>query len=1298
MSLFQGRFARVLALVALTSFGTCFSCDGATRGEDIVPANDSTSFFRVLLPEKPNTVSFEPVDARFCRVRLFSSVAGAPAIDELEVYSHDDSTTNLARLPKTTVNATSCISGYAIHSVENLTDGQYGNDHAWVSADPASYEAPQEITLNWEEPVRFDTVVFSRDRNGGYKDRMPMELEVCVSNDGLTWTSVAAVHGVPNPIADGSLATYGSSWFTTAPQGAPCDWRALQESQDFADLEGYDALLRDSFLAEENAILKVAGFADCEPWLLQRHYPEYVEPLHSPETILPAPIVSNVPDWNDYEKLETFWRQASRGGVWAFAPGSFTSGPTLEQYVDVALTSDFILVRISGNRFLSEHRAMIATEATPTRGMLLEKDGDVYWKQIDPMSGRAVNSLTVLQGHYDSDSGILQAAIPLDFLPECMKRGFYVALGFGGRYVFPGGRPVHFRPAKFALALEDYSPLNNTFTLRANVTDPSCEVTLASDELTIALSENQSRIVTKEIDAIWGYAGPQATIELCDHADKTFYRIVGFHYDPCYRPFCQLRDMLERAELPATAQRDRHDFEKFVSLPGAYNPRYSDPQTIENAPNDGGLSALTDYFETLANLLSQSSYVSSQDPFYEFKARACKVWENYLGAIRQNGALDQTTLRQVFWRLRLLKRDLTLSEPDLEPLESILANKRHPFHPSHNYSDLFDSAWRPGGAVVKIEIPRVDGKLRPDQAVVTELVEAEDGVIRNPSLSFDAQRLYYAWRQNQDEYYRVYEMDLATGAKRRISPDGPFHDFWPTELPNGDLAFISTRVKKKFICWRPQAFVLYRMDRNGENLQELSHANLSEFAPSIDDAGRILWTRSEYVDKGADYGHTLWTIHTDGASPELVFGNTINLPQGYANGRMVPDATEICCTLISHFGDLNGPIALVDLSRGPHEPDAIRSITPEVPWPGFWGRSEVFREPYPISRDFILTAYAPLERFGLYLIDRYGNRELLTIDPEIDTICPQPFCARETPRETQSVFDRELVAEKLGRFSVVNVYRGLEGQVEKGAAKYLRVCQEMPTPLKLMEDGTYQADHEPFMEYYASPVDVLQGAYGWTSYVAKGVLGVVEIEEDGSVDFIAPAEKVLFFELLDENYNEIQRMRSVVQLQPGEQRSCVGCHESRLSTPEGGLTNASTHESQRLQEPPWGAGAFWYERVVQPVLDKRCVSCHNAEVAAQAPRIFDLSGERDENKIPASYRSLVVSGAVHYFDYTWGGGKTTKAEPYSFGVSKSKLWDILKQEQHNGVQLAPEEEQALKCWIDLNVPLWGDYQRRSERE
>ena len=154
----------------------------------------------------------------------------------------------------------------------------------------------------------------------------------------------------------------------------------------------------------------------------------------------------------------------------------------------------------------------------------------------------------------------------------------------------------------------------------------------------------------------------------------------------------------------------------------------------------------------------------------------------------------------------------------------------------------------------------------------------------------------------------------------------------------------------------------------------------------------------------------------------------------------------------------------------------------------------------------------------------------------------------------------------------------------RGAVKYIRVCQELRADLLRLPTGEYQKDHEPFQDWYATPVHKVAGPNGWTSYVAKGVFGTAPVEADGSASFYAPAGKVLYLQVLDQDYNELQRMRSVVQLQPGERRGCIGCHENRTSAPMAPrATLAMQREPSRLQPPPWGAGPFAYEKVVQPV-------------------------------------------------------------------------------------------------------------------
>lgn len=657
---------------------------------------------------------------------------------------------------------------------------------------------------------------------------------------------------------------------------------------------------------------------------------------------------------------------------------------------------------------------------------------------------------------------------------------------------------------------------------------------------------------------------------------------------------------------------------------------------------------------------------------------------------------DSRLADNLYHDARLAKRRLMFRDPELDPIQQILFVKRYPYLSSHNYSDILDSQFKPGGGVFVLQIPRVDGRLDPTSAKLEMLFDARNGIARDPIADFDAQWIFFAYRPNESTvpgwlpYWHIMVMNRDGSGLRQLT-DGPYHDYYPCPLPDGGLAFISTRAEARFLCWRPQAFVLFRMDSDGNHIRPLSYANLSEWTPSLMRDGRILWTRSEYLDKGADFGHTLWAIRPDGTHPELVFGN--NTPNCYINGHEVPDSPEIVCTLFSHGGDHNGPIGLIQRTLSPFDSQAVTNITPDVT-PHYnmnWPRFECFRDPVPISRDYFLVSHAPTDRFGIYVIDRYGNRELLYFDLEIDSMSPSPLAPRPKPPVLASSPDEELAARGKARLTLVNVYQGLSPWVKPGQVAYLRICEEVRSKLERLPDGQCRWDHEPFQDFYASPTHKVTGPYGWPTYVAKGTHGLVPISPDGSATFEAPAGKVLYFQVLDADFNELQRMRSVLQLQPGEERSCIGCHEDRKASPPIQNHLAGTLETLTPQAPPWGAGPFSYERVVQPIWNKRCVSCHNAADSQG----FDLSDHYDADKIPASYRTLITGGWVHYFDYTWSL-RHHKAEPISFGTLKSRLWQVLNA-GHYGVHLTPDETQAIKCWIDLNCPLWPDYQFRPER-
>lgn len=682
---------------------------------------------------------------------------------------------------------------------------------------------------------------------------------------------------------------------------------------------------------------------------------------------------------------------------------------------------------------------------------------------------------------------------------------------------------------------------------------------------------------------------------------------------------------------------------------------------------------------------------------------------------------------------RLAKRRLFLRDPRLAPIEQVLFAKRHPYHSSHNYSEHLDSLFASGGGICVLHVPRdAEGRLAPGRAEVETLFDGSAGIARDPVADFEARTIYFAFRPDEPEvsgwqpYWHLMAVQ-ADGTGLRQLTEGPFHDFDPVPLPDGGLGFMSTRCASRFLCWEPQAYVLHRMDPEGSGLRRLSFANLSEWDPCVMRDGRILWTRSEYQDKGADFGHTLWAIHSEGDHPELVFGN--DTPYCYGHAREVPESRELVCHIISH-GDHQGPVALIDPAMGRFNTAAITSITPDTRPQYQMDRShhETFMDPEPVSRDHFLVSHSPGRNahWGLYVIDRYGNRELLYLDPTISSKSPSPLRPRPRPPVLASSRDTALAEQDLGRFTVQDVYEGLGPAVTRGRARYLQVSQEMPAPLERLADGEYRSSHAGFEDFYATPIHVVTGkseSYtthsanalephafrqgnavpasdgaatvternGWPSYVAKAVLGTVPIAEDGSVSFTAPAGRVLYFHLLDEDFNELQRMRSVVQLQPGENRSCVGCHEDRAATPKHGRQPFG-RPVQSLTPPPWGAGPFSYEEVLQPVLDANCVRCHDAKSRATP----DLTGVHDRERVPASYRSLIDGGWVHYFDWHYGS-RHFKADPLSFGTLKSRLFTVLADKDHERVALKPEEMRALKAWIDLNCPLWPDYRHRSDR-
>ena len=172
----------------------------------------------------------------------------------------------------------------------------------------------------------------------------------------------------------------------------------------------------------------------------------------------------------------------------------------------------------------------------------------------------------------------------------------------------------------------------------------------------------------------------------------------------------------------------------------------------------------------------------------------------------------------------------------------------------------------------------------------------------------------------------------------------------------------------------------------------------------------------------------------------------------------------------------------------------------------------------------------------------------------------------------------------------------------------------------------------------------------------------------------------------------VQSMRSGTYVHPGEQLTCQGCHEVKSASPR-----QFKRRPLALRRPPAkirsdvdGTNPFNYVRLVQPVLDRNCVSCHREKKA------LDLSGEpANANGWTRSYANLAEKYGF-YFHVTNGSINTgvhggSRTIPGAFGAKASPLMRYLD-ERHHGVKLSPEDRHRLVVWLDANSEFFGSYE------
>jgi len=573
------------------------------------------------------------------------------------------------------------------------------------------------------------------------------------------------------------------------------------------------------------------------------------------------------------------------------------------------------------------------------------------------------------------------------------------------------------------------------------------------------------------------------------------------------------------------------------------------------------------------------------------------------------------------------------------------------------------------------------------------IFETAEGFIFDINPGFDGNKLLMSYKESQSAPFHIWEINTDGSDLRQIT-SGPFHDVTPVYYPDGRIIFSSSRSEAFSVCQNFLSFNLYACNSEGADIRRFDFTTLCSVSPSLASDGSILCSRWEYMDKTLFTWQGIWNINPNGRQLKLHYGNTLLVPQSLYAPKQIPETDLVIYVMAGHHHIPIHDLAICDRNQGIENPEASRKVTnyrPEHqcrkgPWTvrmdgGDDYYKEAYSEPWPFCRELSVVSYGDnrTDRACAILLDHGGITYPLYADSKGGCFSVVTLNKRERPPAIPGDCPQ---TPGTGTFYVQDIYKGLEEQgVRQGQVKALRIWSQLPK--KFNTEGQRIYDHYPLI--------------GAGTYYVKELYGEVPVDANGSAYFSAPSNVELYLQAVDAKGKEIQRMGSVTQITTGEQVACIGCHEDRLQAPAVARTSF-----ERLKNAPddltpnsWGSRRIDYVQLVQPVLDRHCIQCHDGEKLKGG---IDLTGDKTRFT-SMSYDSLTIGNSENYGylpnykyvqGYFLGFGPGGVFPALKTGSMVSKLITMLEAGHHK-TQLNPDEFKRICVWIDANIPYYSTW-------
>ncbi len=530
-----------------------------------------------------------------------------------------------------------------------------------------------------------------------------------------------------------------------------------------------------------------------------------------------------------------------------------------------------------------------------------------------------------------------------------------------------------------------------------------------------------------------------------------------------------------------------------------------------------------------------------------------------------------------------------------------------------------------------------------------------------PNLDEDEQPTWNIWE------YEVETENLRRIISSNIKAEEG-HDLAPHYLPDGRIVFSSTRQrltraklldedKEQFAALdedrNEPAFVLHVITPDGNEFNQISFNQSHDLDPAVSSDGKIIFSR---WDNAGPEGIHLYRMNPDGSELELLYGanshdtGTNGAEVQFLQPREMPDGRLLTVLRPFETDALGGDLALIDTANYLENtqanslnagvlagPAQISAVINDVRTDGELSPGGTFGAAFPLldgtDRLFVSwsqcrllennqvvpctparladpNAVAAPPAYGIWMYDLSEDTQLPIVAPQDGVVYSEVVAAqpRATPPiildlEASGFADPVLLADEAGLLNIRSVY-DLDG-----------VDTAVPDIATMANPTVLSPDQSPLMFLRLTKAvgipdeDVLDfdnSAFG-ASNVMREIIGYLPIQPDGSVLAKVPANVPFQISLLDgRGQRRGPRHNNWLQVRPGEELSCNGCHD-----PGSGLSHGRTDAfdsvyagSQNPTLPFPGANPALFSEFGETMAETRArINCPTSDCADITPSV-----------------------------------------------------------------------------------------------